>query len=78
MKLIKLNFRQTTDLYINDIQKVKCSFDSPQCLREFLPTRYSQIMCTRCLNFYGVIDQCPLVNIEEFKIKKIKIVTTDY
>ena len=78
MKYIKLNFRQTTDLYINDIPKVKCFTDSPQCLREFIPCRVNQLMCTRCLIFHNLLNEHPLLDIKEMDVKKIRIVMTDY
>lgn len=78
MKYIKLNFRQTTNLYINDIPKVTCFANSPQCLREFIPCRLNQIMCVKCLVHYELLDQFPLLDVSKIEVKKIKIVTTDY
>ena len=78
MKFIKLNFRQTTDLYINDIKKVVCLSDSPQCLREFIPARFEQSMCVKCLIYHNLLEKHPLLDVSKINAKKIKIVTTDY
>lgn len=74
MKLLKLNFRQTTNVYINDVQKVHCIGNSPQCLRIYVPTRKDQPLCVRCLQYYVPNWNFKLINIEDIKCEKIKIV----
>lgn len=74
MKLIKINFRKTTSVYINDVQKVTCYGDSPRCLKTYIPTRKNQDLCIQCLNYYdpkGVYEHIPE---KELKYKKIKII----
>ena len=78
MKQVKLNFREITSLYINDIKKVQCTLNSPQCLLHFMPTREKQKMCVKCLIHYNLLEKHPLLDVSKLKHKKIKIVTTDY
>ena len=78
MKQIKLNFREITSVYINDIEKVKCSVSSPQCLLSFIPTREKQKMCVKCLIHFDILEKHPLLDVSKCNYKKIKIVATDY
>ena len=78
MKQIKLNFRKTTTVYINDIPKVKCLIDSPQCLIEYIPTRLDQKMCLKCLIHHNLLNKHPLLDVNQIICKKIKIDTTFY
>jgi hypothetical protein len=78
MKQTKLNFREITSLYINDIKKVKCSSNSPQCLLSFIPTREKQKMCVKCLIHLGILEKHPLLDVSKGNYKKIKIITTSY
>ena len=78
MKQVKLNFREITNLYINDIEKVKCSGNSPQCLLHFIPTREKQKMCVKCLIHFEILEKHPLLDVSKGNYKKIKIVTTNY
>ena len=73
MKYLKLNFRQITSIYINDIPKVKCLVDSPQCLLEFIPTRENQTMCVRCLVFKNILENYPLLDVQKVDCKKVII-----
>ena len=78
MKFIKLNFRQTTALYINDVKKVTCLSDSPQCLREFIPTREEQYMCVKCLIHHNLLEKHPLLDVSKIEVKKVRIVLNEY
>lgn len=74
MKLLKLNFRQTTDTYINDVPKVQCLGNSPRCLKTYLPTRINQDFCLRCLEHYDPKGHYTHINIKETHYTKIKII----
>lgn len=74
MKLLKLNFRQTTNTYINDVPKVQCFGNSPRCLHVYLPTRVNQDFCLRCLEYYDPKGQYKITPIKDIKCDKIKIV----
>lgn len=78
MKFIKLNFRQTTNNEINDIPKVPCFTDSPECLREYIPTRINQYMCVKCLLYYDLMYYHPLIQIKDLKCRKIIIQIEHY
>lgn len=74
MKLLKLNFRQTTDTYINDVPRLHCYGNSPLCLKTYLPTRVNQDFCLRCLEYYDPKGQYRHVNLKDTKYTKVKIV----
>lgn len=74
MKLLKLNFRQTTNTYINDVPKVQCFGNSPRCLKTYIPTRNGQDLCVRCLQYYDPKCEYTLVDIKKVNYRKIKIV----
>lgn len=74
MKLLKLNFRQTTNTYINDVPKVQCLGNSPRCLHVYLPTRVNQDFCLKCLEHYDPKGQYGHVNLKDVKYTKVKIV----
>ena len=74
MKLLKLNFRQTTDTYINDVPKVQCLGNSPRCLGTYLPTRINQDFCLRCLEYYDPNGQYGHISLKDVKYTKVKIV----
>lgn len=74
MKLLKLNFRQTTNTYINDVPKVQCFGNSPRCLHVYLPTRVNQDFCLKCLEHYDPKGQYGHVNLKDVKYTKVKIV----
>ena len=74
MKLIKLNFRETTSVYINDVKKVACYGNSPQCLKEYIPTRINQDFCVRCLSYYDPRGQYIHVRVKDIKCSKIRLV----
>lgn len=74
MKLIRLNFRQTTNVYINDVPKVQCLGNSPRCLRTYIPTRIDQPLCVRCLQHYVPKWDYKVINIKDIDCPKIKIV----
>lgn len=74
MKLLKLNFRETTNTYINDVPKVQCFGNSPRCLHVYLPTRVNQDFCLKCLEHYDPKGQYGHVNLKDVKYTKVKIV----
>lgn len=74
MKLVKLNFRETTSTSINDVPKVKCFGNSPRCLHVYLPTRVNQDFCLKCLEHYDPKGQYGHVNLKDVKYTKVKIV----
>lgn len=74
MKLLKLNFRQTTNTYINDVPKVQCLGNSPRCLRTYIPTRDDQPLCLRCLQYYVPNWDYKLTDIKDIKCERIKII----
>ena len=74
MKLVKLNFRETTSTSINDVPKVKCFGNSPRCLHIYLPTRVNQDFCLKCLEYYDHKGHYLLLDIKKTKYPKIKVV----
>lgn len=74
MKLLKLNFRQTTNTYINDVPKVQCFGNSPRCLGLYIPTRDNQDFCLRCLEYYDPKGQYTITPLKEIKCAKVKII----
>lgn len=74
MKFLKLNFRQTTSVYINDVPRLHCYGNSPLCLKTYLPTRLHQPVCLRCLEYFDPYGIYKRVDIKKLNYKKIKII----
>lgn len=61
MAMLKLNFRESKELYVKGLVPVSCTSASPDCLLLYIPTRKEQPMCVGCLRYHRVIHLFPLL-----------------